>query len=197
MRGMGLAVVWREAQVFLSVFQCLFLCQDGLPFGFQFRVSHGASSLAARGERRCVAPRAARRPGGKARRPRIPAVFERGATPPPGMHRRPNAAGLSPRAAGASLTARMRSASAFRRSDAQRGPRGRLASGAGARVLRDSACSSARMTPARPQVRRPSGRESTAPTCALRSAGPPVGRRSRSRRSCHTASTCARQGSAR
>jgi hypothetical protein len=45
MRGMGLAVVWREAQVFLSVFQCLFLCQDGLPFGFQFRVSHGASSL--------------------------------------------------------------------------------------------------------------------------------------------------------
>jgi hypothetical protein len=45
MRGMGLAVVWREAQVFLSVFQCLFLCQDGLPLGFQFRVSHGVSSL--------------------------------------------------------------------------------------------------------------------------------------------------------
>jgi hypothetical protein len=29
---------------------------------------------------------------------RIPGVFERGATPPGGMQRRPNAAGLSPRA---------------------------------------------------------------------------------------------------
>src|SRR6185295_982656 len=38
-----------------------------------------------------AAPRAARRPSGKARRPRIPAVFEGGATPPGGMHRRPNA----------------------------------------------------------------------------------------------------------
>lgn len=33
-------------------------------------------------------PRAAMRPGIKARRARIPAVFERGATPSPGMQRR-------------------------------------------------------------------------------------------------------------
>src|SRR5262245_66128289 len=38
-----------------------------------------------------AAPRAARRPPGKARRPRRPGVFEEGATPPGGMHRRPNA----------------------------------------------------------------------------------------------------------
>src|SRR5260370_40383303 len=38
-----------------------------------------------------VAPRAARRPPGKARRVRISGIFERGATPPGGMHRRPNA----------------------------------------------------------------------------------------------------------
>ena len=37
------------------------------------------------------APRAARRPSGKARRPRILGVFEEGATLPDGMHRRPNA----------------------------------------------------------------------------------------------------------
>ena len=37
------------------------------------------------------APRAARRPSGKARRPSIPGVFEGGATLPDGMHRRPNA----------------------------------------------------------------------------------------------------------
>src|ERR1700688_46766 len=49
-----------------------------------------------------VAPRAAMRPDGKARRVRIPGVCERGATPPGGMQRRPNAAGLSPRAAGGS-----------------------------------------------------------------------------------------------
>src|SRR5688500_1213630 len=30
-------------------------------------------------------------PAGKARRPRIPGVFDGGATPPDGMHRRPNA----------------------------------------------------------------------------------------------------------
>src|SRR5947207_6308780 len=46
-----------------------------------------------------VAPRRARRPAGKARRPRIPGVFERGATQPAGMHRPSNAARLSPRAA--------------------------------------------------------------------------------------------------
>src|SRR2546427_10686852 len=45
-----------------------------------------------------VSPRRARRPAGKARRPRIPGVFERGATQPPGMHRPSNAARLSPRA---------------------------------------------------------------------------------------------------
>ena len=39
------------------------------------------------------------RPDRKARRVRIPAVFERGATPRAGMQRRPNAAALSPRAA--------------------------------------------------------------------------------------------------
>src|SRR5439155_15346242 len=39
------------------------------------------------------------RPDGKARRARIPGVFERGATQPAGMQRRPNAAGVSPRAA--------------------------------------------------------------------------------------------------
>src|SRR6266516_8031937 len=38
------------------------------------------------------------RPAGKARRARIPGVFERGATQPDGMQRRPNAAGVSPRA---------------------------------------------------------------------------------------------------
>src|SRR5687767_15330206 len=38
-----------------------------------------------------VAPRAARRPAGKARRPRISGIFEEGATPPAGMHRGPNA----------------------------------------------------------------------------------------------------------
>lgn len=38
-----------------------------------------------------AAPRAVRRPAGQARRLRIPAVFEGGATPPAGMHRRPNA----------------------------------------------------------------------------------------------------------
>src|SRR5688572_10762465 len=46
-----------------------------------------------------VAPRPAMRPDGKARRPRIPGVFEGGATPPAGMQRRSNAAGLAPRAA--------------------------------------------------------------------------------------------------
>ena len=61
-----------------------------------------------------VAPRAARRPDGKERprgprrafpsalgwwRPRISGIFEGGATRPAGMHRRPNAAGLAPRAA--------------------------------------------------------------------------------------------------
>src|SRR4029079_9992714 len=38
-----------------------------------------------------AAPRAARRPSGKARRPSIPGVCEEGATPPDGMHRRQNA----------------------------------------------------------------------------------------------------------
>src|SRR5687767_11643195 len=38
-----------------------------------------------------VAPRAARRPAGKARRPRISGIFEGRATPPAGMHRGPNA----------------------------------------------------------------------------------------------------------
>jgi hypothetical protein len=47
-----------------------------------------------------VAPRRARRLAGKARRPRIPGVLERGATPPPGMPRVSNAVRLSPRAAG-------------------------------------------------------------------------------------------------
>src|SRR5207253_3007659 len=46
----------------------------------------------------CVAPRAARRPADKARRPRISGIFEGGATQSAGMRRRPNAAGLSPRA---------------------------------------------------------------------------------------------------
>src|SRR5712691_11103748 len=59
-----------------------------------------------------VAPRAAMRPSGKARRPRIPGVFEGGATPPGpgsptrqprwgggGMQRRSNADGVAPRAA--------------------------------------------------------------------------------------------------
>src|SRR6058998_2473619 len=55
--------------------------------------------LTARGESPGVAPRPARRPDGKARRPRISGIFEGGATQPAGMHRRPNAAGLSPRAA--------------------------------------------------------------------------------------------------
>src|SRR5262249_54117073 len=45
------------------------------------------------------APRTARRPHGKARRPRISGIFEGGATPPPGMHRRSNADGVAPRAA--------------------------------------------------------------------------------------------------
>src|SRR5713226_2547078 len=40
------------------------------------------------------------RPAGKARRPRISGIFEGGATQPDGMQRRPNAAGLAPRAAG-------------------------------------------------------------------------------------------------
>src|SRR5947207_1482806 len=39
-------------------------------------------------------------PAGKARRTRISGIFERGATQPDGMQRRPNAAGVSPRAAG-------------------------------------------------------------------------------------------------
>ena len=38
-------------------------------------------------------------PADKARRLRIPGVFEEGATPSGGMQRRPNAAGLAPRAA--------------------------------------------------------------------------------------------------
>ena len=46
-----------------------------------------------------VAPRRARRPAGKARRWKIPGVFDGGATPPGGMHRSSNAAGLPPRAA--------------------------------------------------------------------------------------------------
>src|SRR5206468_6781523 len=45
------------------------------------------------------APRRARRPAGKARRPRIPGVFEGGATQPAGMRRPANAAGRLPRAA--------------------------------------------------------------------------------------------------
>src|SRR5204862_5313557 len=69
-----------------------------------------ATVLTARGESPGVAPRPARRPDGKARRPRISGIFEGGATQPAGMHRRPNgvpsaaaalgapnAAGLSPR----------------------------------------------------------------------------------------------------
>ena len=39
------------------------------------------------------------RPSGKARRVRISGIFDRGATQPGGMQRRPNAAGLPPRAA--------------------------------------------------------------------------------------------------
>src|SRR5947209_3669020 len=46
-----------------------------------------------------VAPRTARRPADKARRPRISGIFEEGATPPAGMHRRSNADGVAPRAA--------------------------------------------------------------------------------------------------
>ena len=45
-----------------------------------------------------VAPRTARRPAGKARRPRISGIFEGGATQPAGMHRRSNADGVAPRA---------------------------------------------------------------------------------------------------
>ena len=41
------------------------------------------------------APRAARRPAGKARRPRISGIFEGGATPAGGMHRRPNATAIA------------------------------------------------------------------------------------------------------
>src|SRR5712692_1518457 len=37
------------------------------------------------------------RPAGKARRPRIPGVFEGGATPPGGMQRRSNADGVAAR----------------------------------------------------------------------------------------------------
>src|SRR5262245_23484827 len=48
-----------------------------------------------------VAARRARRPDRKARRLRIPAAFDGGATQRGGMHRPSNAAGLSPRAAGA------------------------------------------------------------------------------------------------
>ena len=44
-----------------------------------------------------VAPRRARRRDGKARQPRIPNVFEGGATPPARMHRPANAAALAPR----------------------------------------------------------------------------------------------------
>src|SRR6266851_2540020 len=47
-----------------------------------------------------VAPRAAIRPAGKARRPRISGIFEGGATQPDGMERRSNADGVAPRAAG-------------------------------------------------------------------------------------------------
>ena len=47
-----------------------------------------------------VAQRAAMRPADKARRPRIPGVFEEGATQSAGMQRRPNAGRVSPRAAG-------------------------------------------------------------------------------------------------
>src|SRR5206468_5485661 len=61
------------------------------------------SNLVARGESPGVAPRPARRPDGKARRLRISGIFEGGATQPAGMHRRPNAAGLSPRAVRAHL----------------------------------------------------------------------------------------------
>src|SRR5687767_12262483 len=43
------------------------------------------------------------RPADKARRPRIPSVFEGGVTPSDGMQRRSNAAGLSPRAARSDL----------------------------------------------------------------------------------------------
>src|SRR2546423_14887798 len=46
-----------------------------------------------------VAPRTARRPAGKARRPRISGIFDGGATQPDGMHRRSNADGVAPRAA--------------------------------------------------------------------------------------------------
>ena len=46
-----------------------------------------------------VAPRWVRRLAGKARRPRIPPVFDGGATPPPRMHRPSNAARLPPQAA--------------------------------------------------------------------------------------------------
>ena len=46
-----------------------------------------------------VAPRRVRRPAGKAGRARISGTFERGATPPEGMHRSSNAVRLAPRAA--------------------------------------------------------------------------------------------------
>src|SRR6266849_1795042 len=67
----------------------------------------GASGTASLGEVlraiRCpwwnaaVAPRPARRPTGRARRPRVSGIFEGGATQPGGMQRRPNAGGLPPR----------------------------------------------------------------------------------------------------
>ena len=46
-----------------------------------------------------VAPRTARRPAGKARRPRISGIFEGGATQPAGDHHRSNADGVAPRTA--------------------------------------------------------------------------------------------------
>src|SRR5881396_2320171 len=68
---------------------------------------HGAQS-APWGPRRSGATSAERGPhrASCARWGAIPGVFERGATQPAGMQRRPNAAGLSPLAAGPTVTSR-------------------------------------------------------------------------------------------
>jgi hypothetical protein len=69
-------------------------------------------------------------PAGKARRPRIPAVFEGGATQPAGMHRPSNAARLAPRAARITPDDRLRppdAVPALRDADGHAGSRARRA----------------------------------------------------------------------
>jgi selenide,water dikinase len=90
--GVTLAIEAREIPVFAGV---LDIAEQNRSGGLASNQKHFAAGVRLASRTHLInggaAPRAARRPAGKARRPRISAIFEGGATSPDGMHRGPNA----------------------------------------------------------------------------------------------------------